>query len=132
MIARSRRPEACTRKSEYHTDDASHALRPSADIRGVVLDLDGTLYMGDTPIAGAAHAVSALRSRGLAVVLLTDGSTRNAASICQKLVAMEIGADVADVYTTGTVAARDVAESGFRRALVIGAVSLRDELAGRG
>src|SRR5919205_3356480 len=41
-------------------------------IRGILLDLDGTLYVGGEAVAGAREAVGSLRASGLAVRYVTN------------------------------------------------------------
>ena len=42
------------------------------DVRGVVLDLDGTVFVGDTVISGAPAVVDRLRSAGLGIRFATN------------------------------------------------------------
>ena len=37
------------------------------DVRGILLDLGGVVYVGDTPLPGALDAVQRLKSAGLPV-----------------------------------------------------------------
>lgn len=63
-------------------------------IKGVLFDLDGVLYVGNTPIAGAIEAVKALRASGLVCCFATNTSTLRLASLQKKINAM--GFDVAE------------------------------------
>ncbi|MBA3637259.1 MAG: TIGR01458 family HAD-type hydrolase, partial [Rubrobacteraceae bacterium] len=41
-------------------------------IRGVMLDLDGTLYVGREPVAGARETIETLEASGLVVRYVTN------------------------------------------------------------
>lgn len=62
-------------------------------IKGVLFDLDGVLYVGNTPIEGAIEAVKALRASGLTCRFATNTSTLSLVSLQKKINAM--GFDVA-------------------------------------
>jgi phospholysine phosphohistidine inorganic pyrophosphate phosphatase len=57
----------------------------TADAAAVAFDLDGVLYDGDTPIAGAVETVAAVRAAGLAVRFVTNTSSRGRRLIADKL-----------------------------------------------
>jgi len=44
-------------------------------LRGYLLDLDGTVYLGDHLIDGAAETIAALRERGRRIVLSGDAGS---------------------------------------------------------
>jgi HAD superfamily hydrolase (TIGR01450 family) len=66
---------------------------------GYALDLDGTVYLGDALLPGAAQAVGALRARGARVVFLTNNPLRTAAQYAEKLTALGIAAGAGDIVT---------------------------------
>ena len=49
----------------------------SAPVRGVLLDLGGVVYVGDTPIGGALSAVARLRGAGLPLRFITNTTRRS-------------------------------------------------------
>lgn len=59
-----------------------------AGIRAVLLDLDGTLYIGNDLIPGALDALDHLRARGFVLRFLTNTSTQNHAQLLAKLGAL--------------------------------------------
>jgi HAD superfamily hydrolase (TIGR01458 family) len=63
-------------------------------IRGVLLDLDGVLYVGRAPLPGALDALARLRASGLPVGFVTNTTRRSRRTIRADLAAM--GIDVAD------------------------------------
>jgi HAD superfamily hydrolase (TIGR01450 family) len=76
------------------------------DIELVLLDLDGTLYLGDRPIEGATEFVARLRDRGIPHYFLSNNSSRAPADYVARLQAMGIHAEVDQVIlsTNGLVA----------------------------
>jgi HAD superfamily hydrolase (TIGR01450 family) len=97
---------------------------------GVVIDLDGVCYRGDTAIPGSADAVARLRSTGVGVAFATNNATRTQKQSADKL--RSLGFDAApDEIITSAIAAADLVEPGTR-CLVIGMQGLRDALTDRG
>lgn len=70
------------------------------------LDLDGVVWLAETPIPGAAEAVARLRDRGERVVFLTNNSSPTVDDYVKKLAGMGIPADAEDVLTSAQAAAR--------------------------
>jgi glycerol-1-phosphatase len=101
---------------------------------GYLIDLDGTVWVGDRPVAGAAEAIETLRRAGKAVVFVTNDSRTKAAGIAERLRELGIEAGPEDVLTAGQVTARLAAESGRRSgaAFVIGSPALHQEVADAG
>ena len=67
-------------------------------IKAVIFDLDGTLYLGKTPVKGAAEKLAELREKGTKVLFLTNSATRSRANVALKLSNMGFGAIKKDVY----------------------------------
>lgn len=70
------------------------------------LDLDGVVWRGDLPLAGAADAVARLRARGERVVFVTNNSALTVGDYTAKLEAFGIPCDPAHVLTSAQAAAR--------------------------
>jgi len=73
-------------------------------VRGVLLDLDGVVYVGDQPVPGAAEAVDWLAREGVPYRYLTNTTSRPRQAIVEKLTGMGIAA-TADQILTPAVAA---------------------------
>jgi ribonucleotide monophosphatase NagD (HAD superfamily) len=54
-------------------------------IKGLMLDLDGTLYVGEEPVAGAREAVGALEASGLALRYVTNTSRMPRRAVVERL-----------------------------------------------
>jgi 4-nitrophenyl phosphatase len=93
------------------------------------LDLDGVLWLGDTPIPGAAAAVARLREAGEPVVFCTNNSSKPVAAVEEKLVRHGIAPEGAVI--TSAMAAAELLEPGERVLLCAGA-GAREAVIGRG
>ncbi|MEM4346262.1 MAG: hypothetical protein QXI02_05150, partial [Candidatus Caldarchaeum sp.] len=78
-------------------------------VRGLVIDLDGCVYVGDRPVEGAAEAIKQLRRMGVGVVFMTNNSTLTRRQYVEKLSRMGVEAYFEEVLTSGVVAARFIA-----------------------
>lgn len=97
----------------------------------LLLDLDGTLFRGSQPIAGAAEALSVVTSRTL---FLTNNASRSALQVAHHLRELGFEAEPDDVVTSGQCAAQALSnELGSGAAvLVVGSEALAAEVAGVG
>lgn len=68
------------------------------------LDLDGVLWRGEQPIAGAADAVGRLRAGGTRVVFLTNNAGATVADHLAKLARMGVPAAPGDLLTSAQAA----------------------------
>lgn len=66
----------------------------------VIFDLDGTLYLGDRAIPGAADTVQTLRVRGIRTCFLTNKPLTSGAEYAAKLSSLGIPAGPEDVITS--------------------------------
>ena len=67
----------------------------------VIMDLDGCVYLGGEPIAGAAEAITALREGGKRVAFVTNDPRSSTEDYVQRLWGMGVQASMADVVTVG-------------------------------
>jgi HAD superfamily hydrolase (TIGR01458 family) len=73
-------------------------------MRGVLLDLDGVLYVGDEAVPGATDVIEWLTKEGIPYRFLTNTSSRPRASIVSKLSGMGISAADDDILTPAVAA----------------------------
>jgi phosphoglycolate/pyridoxal phosphate phosphatase family enzyme len=66
---------------------------------GYVLDLDGTVYLGDALLPGAAETIATLRAAGARIVFVTNKPLESAAQYAAKLTRLGVPAEPADVVT---------------------------------
>lgn len=97
------------------------------DIKLFLLDLDGTVYLGDRLIEGASEFIEAVRERGRRVVFLTNNSSRSRRQYIEKLTGMGIECGAEDVYISSDAALKLLVERyGGKRVFVLGTQSLTD------
>jgi glycerol-1-phosphatase len=99
-----------------------------------LLDLDGVVYLGGTPINGAADALAAAAKNGMRLAFVTNNASRTPAAVAARLSAMGIPAARTDVVTSAQAAARLIAGKfpAGSPVLVVGAMSLRLAMRERG
>ena len=73
--------------------------RPPTTFEGYALDLDGTVYLDDRLLPGAAETVERLRGLGAGVVFVTNKPLESAEAYAAKLTTLGIPATAEDVVT---------------------------------
>ncbi len=81
-------------------DRSSRGRGPDHFYRGYVLDLDGTVYLGETALPGAVEALAAIRAAGSRVVFLSNKPLEPADAYAAALRSMGIAADRREVITS--------------------------------
>ena len=108
-------------------------IQRNLGIEGYLLDLDGTVYLGENLIAGAGQALETLRSRGRKIVFLTNKPLHSRADYAEKLTRLGVPALAEDVVTSSYVLAGYLAERvPGARVFAIGEEPLLAELRGAG
>ncbi len=99
-----------------------------------LLDLDGVVYLGGTPIPGAAEALRKADAAGMRLAYVTNNAFRTPAAIAELLTSFGVPASREDVVTSAQAAARLLAERLPPGApvLVVGGSGLRMALRERG
>jgi HAD superfamily hydrolase (TIGR01450 family) len=69
-------------------------------VESVLLDLDGTVYLGDGALPGAADAVAALREAGKRTIFCSNNPTKSPDEYATKLTRLGIPAEPAEVFTS--------------------------------
>lgn len=81
-------------------DPAGTLSRPSRMYGGYVFDLDGTLYLGDRLLPGAAETVAAIRAAGARVAFLTNKPLEPPSAYAAKLTDLGIPATAREVVSS--------------------------------
>ena len=71
------------------------------DIRVFLLDMDGTIYLGDKLLPRAAAFLQYLRSSGRRFIFMTNNSSKDKASYVDKLRKLGINAQADEILTSG-------------------------------
>ncbi len=98
-----------------------------------MLDLDGTVYLGNTPVEGAAEALKALRGMDKRLVFLTNNSSKTEGQYRAKLKSMGLWESGDVIYTSGTATAMYLKERfPERKVYLLGTEALKEEFAAAG
>ncbi|MEP6468508.1 MAG: HAD-IIA family hydrolase [Chloroflexota bacterium] len=100
----------------------------------VIFDLDGVVYRGHEPIAGATGLVAALRAAGRQVRFATNNSMATRQAYVERLAAQGIATTVDEIVisTWATIQHLRAHEPGIRRLMALGAEGMLSELRGAG
>lgn len=98
-------------------------------IRGVLLDLGGVVFVGDSPLPGALAALARLRGAGLPLRFLTNTTRRSVRRLVADLGRIGVALDEAEVLTPAQLARAYLAEHGLAPHLLVHA-NLEEEFAG--
>src|SRR5262249_59482792 len=108
----------------------SPAVRPYDHL---LLDLDGTVWVGGEAIPGAIDAVAALREAGKAVLFLTNDVRIAPEAFVRKLWALGFQASLGDVLSVGAALQFWLADEALAgSAFVVGSQALVDHVAEAG
>ena len=106
---------------------------PLADKNLYLLDMDGTIYLENDLIDGAADFINWLRDTGKDYVFLTNNSSKSADAYLEKLKRLNIPADRSNMFTSGQAACiflNDLKPNA--KLYVVGTESLKAELRANG
>ena len=84
-------------------------------LEGLLIDLDGVLYVGDQALPGAVDAMSYLREQGYPLRFLTNTTMRSRFALVQKLRGLGIHAETEEMFSTCVVATHWLREHGITR-----------------
>ncbi|MGD0535121.1 MAG: TIGR01458 family HAD-type hydrolase [Methanoregula sp.] len=89
------------------------------DVKGFLIDLDGVLYTGDTPLPGARKAMEFLTERGYPFRCVSNSTRKCRATIATRL--KKLGFDIPKraIFTPPLAAVRYMQETGKHRAYLL-------------
>ena len=98
-----------------------------------LLDMDGTFYLGDTLLPGAAEFLEMCRATGRQFAFLTNNSSKSKADYLAKLARLGIEVAEREMFTSGDATLLYLAEHRFEKELLlIGTPSLEAQFAAHG
>jgi glycerol 3-phosphatase-2 len=108
--------------------------RASVDFDGMILDLDGVVWLGQFEIGGSAAAIERLRSRGTRIVFLTNDPRSSRSDYALRLAALGVPVEEADIVTAASALAAVVHEAVEvgSSTFAIGSRAFKEELRGAG
>jgi glycerol-1-phosphatase len=103
-------------------------------IDGLIVDLDGVVWVGGAAIPGSVEALAELRARGVRIVFLTNDPRGWRADYAARLRALGIAASESEIVTSASALAQYVREreGAGTTAFVIGVRAFKEELADAG
>lgn len=78
-------------------------MKPSHLYDAYIFDLDGTVYLADTLLAGAAQAISTLRTLGKRIVFLSNNPTHTRHEYAEKLTRLGLPTPADDILNSSVV-----------------------------
>jgi len=103
---------------------------PDLHFDGLIVDLDGVVWVGETAVPGSVAAIAQLRARGVRLLFLTNDPRGSRAEYAARLRALGVPVDESEIVTSGSALASFVRdrEGVGTTAFVIGSPSLKAEL----
>ena len=103
-------------------------------ITNLILDMDGVLWRGETPMPGLIDFFAALRRAGIGFMLATNNATKTAAMYTERLARFGVAVPPAQILTSAEATASYLAEQypSGATAYVVGAQGLHDAVLARG
>lgn len=98
------------------------------DLDGLLIDLDGVVWVGREPVPGATETLVSLLDAGKRIVFVTNNPARHPSRYAERLREMGVEVDESQIVTAGMVVARLAAEAAGADGgvFVIGAHALRE------
>ena len=100
--------------------------------QAVCFDLDGTIYLDETPVEGAVELVSQLQASGTEVYFLSNNSSRWKPTYADRLSTLGIEATPDDIILSTDGVLAYLQESGIESAYVLGTEAMREAVAEQG
>lgn len=97
-----------------------------------LIDLDGTIYNGNTPIKYAKEFIEYLKENNLDYLFITNNSTKTEEEVVDKLKNMEMKTSSQHVYSSAIAAAEYAYKENYKKIHVIGEGGLRKSLIKKG
>ncbi len=95
------------------TDTTAGTSLPKA----ILIDLDGTLYVGKVPIPGTQEAVQSLRRAGIPLRVLTNTTRKSRRNLARRLEGMGFQFQNEEIYSAPSAAARWLQSRGLNRVM---------------
>jgi len=108
-------------------------LETLREIRALLIDMDGVLWRGKTPLPGLGDFFSLLRERPIAFRLVTNNAGRTPAQYVERLAGMDVRVTPDEILTSGVATAQYLAATAPGASVyVIGTEGLRQLLSSYG
>jgi HAD superfamily hydrolase (TIGR01458 family) len=105
-------------------------MSAAAEVRALLVDLDGVLYVDDEPIPGAVDAVAACRAAGLGLRFVTNTTQRSHAHTLAKLERIGVPVEPGELITPAVLAVEHCRAHGYERVALLMADDVKTDFAG--
>ena len=106
---------------------------PLSQVRCFLLDMDGTIYLGEKLLAGARAFIELLQKQGREYLFLTNNSSKDSRQYAEKFARLGLPVSREKILTSGAATAMHVRQQKpGARVYVMGTPSLEDEFRHRG
>ena len=105
------------------------AIRGDAHVKGILLDLDGVVYVGGSALPGSLEAISQIRAAELPLKFITNTTRRPRRRIVHDLALLGLQVALEDVYTPAALAHEFLARRSLSPFLVVHP-ELREDFSG--
>jgi len=99
-----------------------------APVRGVLLDLDGTVHTSGGLIPGAVETIGQLRERGIPFLFTTNTSRKSRADVRSAMHTLGLDVNTSEIFTAAVAAARWLKDQEIERVHLLLAESATAEL----
>lgn len=96
-------------------------------IEGLLIDLDGTVYLGRELIPGSERAIDRVREKGIPFLFTTNTSRMSRSDIALSLGSMGLKVDPSEIFSAPVAAARWLKDEGVHRIHLLVADSTRED-----
>jgi 4-nitrophenyl phosphatase len=102
------------------------------NIKGLIIDLDGCVYRGNTLIEGSDKAIEIIRSKGIKILFLTNNSTMTQEEYANKLNNMGIPTNPSEILTSAIATANYMRKFKKEKCYIIGEKALIEAIKNEG
>ena len=113
---------------------SKEALKRLRDVRAVLLDMDGVIYVGDQALPGVQEFLDYMDSTGREWLFVTNNSSRTSQDFSEKLAGMSVSASPDKILGSAEAVANWLAErtNHGTKVIMMGEASLRNALLAKG
>jgi HAD superfamily hydrolase (TIGR01450 family) len=102
------------------------------NVKGVLIDLDGVLYMGNDPVPGAPRAVRYLKEHGYMTRFVSNSTRKSRTSIMSRLQAFGFDIRLDEIFTPAAAAINYILGTGLKRVHLLTTGELHSEFEAAG
>lgn len=97
-----------------------------------LLDMDGTIYLGNRLFDGTRDFLSHVKESGGRYMFLTNNSSKSVASYVEKLASLGVPAEPEDFFTSTDATIADFQNKDYRKIYALGTASFKEQLRAAG